>query len=172
MDSTFYARWLAGLKGGPMVAWAAGVTGAQWAFLVDYAPAIPVVARIAFATVTFLVCCLLYFINPKSREWMPASGSVQDLFRVAFDALLDERVPALAALIHQKIAPVPAAAAVPSRVVAAPPVAPATPPSPPLPPQPARGIERTLTNDEALAEIMQTLQQASVALQGRIHASQ
>lgn len=172
----FFEKWLAGLKGGPMVAWATGVTAAQWTFLADYAPQMGVLPRSAFAGVTFFVCCALYFINPKSRDWLPAEGLPADFIRDVAAALLEERLPQLQDTIGKALL---GTTTTTSRAATVPPVKVAPVPLPPVihvppPPVPAPVLttpdaNRTLTDDEALGEIMQTLQTAAVLMQNRIH---
>lgn len=170
--AAFYEKWLAGLKGDKMAVWATGVTAAQWTFLADYAPQMGVLPRAVFAGVTFLVCCALYFINPKTRDWLPAEGLPQDFIRDVVSAFLAERLPLLSESLESRALAAVAKAAVAveaARPVPAPapgPVAPAPVlPSPPTLPDP----NRTLTNDEALAEVLKSLQTTAVLLQNRIH---
>lgn len=180
----FFEKWLAGLKGGPMVAWATGVTAAQWTFLADYAPQMGVLPRSAFAGVTFFVCCALYFINPKSRDWLPAEGLPADFIRDVAAALLEERLPQLQDTIGKALLGTAERPTTPSRPTTPPPVQSLTratpppvihvppPPAPapaPAPTNPTGDPNRTLTDDEALGEIMQTLQTAAVLMQNRIH---
>lgn len=169
---SFFEKWLAGLKGGPMIAWATGVTAAQWTFLADYAPQMGVLPRSAFAGVTFLVCCALYFINPKSRDWLPAEGLPADFIRDVAAALLEERLPQLQETIGKALLGTATKASVPQVKVSPLPVPPPVihvPPPAPTPAPTAPDANRTLTDDEALGEIMQTLQTAAVLMQNRIH---
>lgn len=177
----FFDKWLSGLKGGPMVTWAVGVSAAQWTFLADYAPQMGIIPRSAFTGVTFLVCCGLYFINPKTRDWLPAEGRPQDLVYDMASALLAERLPqiqeSIAASVRGSLSTsVPNPGTV-TRVIPVPLTAPVTIPvtaPPTTPPDPNRspGLHdpnRTLTNDEALAEVLKSLQTTAVLLQNRIH---
>lgn len=168
---SFYDRWLSGLKGRPMIAWASGVTAAQWTFLADYAPQMGVVPRSVFAGVTFVVCCVLYFINPKNRDWLPAEGLPQDLIRDMINALLQERLPQIAQGLEARVlAAVPKAAPI-APVEAARPAPAVSVPAPAATslPVPEPDPNRTLSDDEALAAILQSLQTTAVLLQNRMH---
>lgn len=175
----FYERWLRGLKGGPLVTYAAGAAAALWTFLQGYAPGMPERVRLLACGAAFLVAALLFFLNPKALDWVPPGGDLTGLIEATARAIFQEegfRAKASAARAARLPDPPPVASRQPPAMP--------EPPRPSAPPEPTAvpvgspmvdwGTEgeRTLNVEEALALVAKSLeeqQKGAVVLQQLLH---
>lgn len=183
---SFYDRWLSGIRGSEMFAAVAATTGAAWTAMASIDPVWPVHIRLVFAGSICLVSIVLYVRNPKDRQWMPATGSLEETLRGLAGPLIEEYLgrlltgnagkvvaailPAGASVPATRAAPATSAPPAQSVSRAAPPPAtkssipPVPPPMPPPAPEPAK-TETTLDVGDALEQILVGQQQTAVAMQ-------
>lgn len=190
----FYDRWLAGIRGSEMFAAVAGTSGAAWTALAQIEPVWPVQVRLLFTGALALVASVLYLRNPKDREWMPASGGLEEMIRALAGPLIQEHLggfltggagkivaailPATVARSDMERPTTPSRPSTPPPVQSASRAAPAPAPTQSVPPAPrpasapvpetpsAEGEEATLDTAQVLEQILHGQQQTAVALQG------